>query len=213
MASVPGGQQQGRRRFRSDPACYRLQARLRAPRPRTSRTQHPCGLRRPHCAEQGGCARDSAPAGPDTHTFPVPWPFEVRRAHLPGGRGQLGSAHGRGGSSGVSSFAGAPRRGLGGPGMVLRHQARHNGDSLALISSRPPTHRLGAARWSSLRTAKGGRGRRPIKPAGCRGYGPGHPRRTPGPLTAGCPRWGWPPGLPLGPGSPAAPGLRASRSG
>jgi hypothetical protein len=45
-------------------------------RPRTSRTQHSCGLWRPSPAGPGGCAGDSAPAGPDTHPFPTPWPFE-----------------------------------------------------------------------------------------------------------------------------------------
>jgi hypothetical protein len=39
------------------------------------------------------------------------------------------------------------------------------------------------------------------------------PGRTGGPLTSVCHRCGWPPGLPLGLGSPAAPWLRASRSG
>jgi hypothetical protein len=38
--------------------------------PRTSRTQHACGLRRPRSAEQGGCAEEQAPAGPDTCSFP-----------------------------------------------------------------------------------------------------------------------------------------------
>src|SRR5205823_3716462 len=48
----------------------------------------------------GGCAGEQAPAGPDTHSCPRPWPFKKRRAHLPQGRGQLGKAHGWGGSSG-----------------------------------------------------------------------------------------------------------------
>src|SRR5262245_25606014 len=38
---------------------------------------------------------------------PGPVAIQERRAHLLGRRGQLGSAHGRGGSSGVSSFWGA----------------------------------------------------------------------------------------------------------
>jgi len=58
-----------------------------------------------------------------------------------------------------------------------------------------------------------GRGRRPIKASGCRGCGRGHPPRALGPLTMGCHRCGWPRGLPLGLGSPAAPWLSASRSG
>src|SRR5262249_57390414 len=81
----------------------------------TSRTQHSCRLWRPRSAEQGGCARNGVPAGPDTRSFPAPWPFKVRRAHLLGRGGQLGTAHGRGGSSGVSSLPGALRRGAGGP--------------------------------------------------------------------------------------------------
>ena len=52
---------------------------------------------------------------------------------------------------------------------------------------------------------EGGRGRRPIKRAGYRSYGPGHPGRTRSPLTGGCHRWGWLHRLPLGLGSPAAP--------
>src|SRR5262249_56251258 len=73
----------------------------------TSRTQHSCRLWRPRSAEQGGCARNGVPAGPDTRSFPAPWPFKVRRAHLPWRRrGQLGTAHGRGGASGGFSFAG-----------------------------------------------------------------------------------------------------------
>jgi hypothetical protein len=68
--------------------------------PRTSRTQHSCGLRRPRPAGPGGCAGEQAPAGPDSRPFPVPWPVKKRRARLREGRGQFGQAHGRGGSSG-----------------------------------------------------------------------------------------------------------------
>jgi hypothetical protein len=103
------------------------------PRPRTSRTQHSCGLRRPHSAEQGGCARNSVPAGPATRSFPAPWPFEVRRAHLLQGRGQLGSAHGRGGSSGDSPFSGALRRGSGGPWDGASAPSPFSWDSRVLI--------------------------------------------------------------------------------
>jgi len=83
---------------------YHGQTRLRSLGLRTSRTQHSCGLRRPRSAEQGGCAGDSAPAGPDTYTFPAPWPFEVSSGSPPEGGVQFGRAHGRGGSSGDSSF-------------------------------------------------------------------------------------------------------------
>ncbi len=143
----------------------------------TSRTQHSCRLWRPRSAELGGCAGEQAPVGPDTRSFPVPWPVEERRAHLRQGRGQLGSAHGRGGSSGVSSSVGAAlRQGSGGPGMVLWHQARNPGDSFRLISSGPPTHRRSAARYWHRGQKKSGRGRRPIKASGCRGCGQGHTR-------------------------------------
>jgi len=46
---------------------------------------------------------------------------------------------------------------------------------------RPPTPRRSVARWTTT-DDEGGRGRRPIKRSGCRGCGPGHPRRTRGPL-------------------------------
>jgi hypothetical protein len=145
------------------------------PRPWTSRTQHTCGLRRPRSAEQGGCARDQALAGPDTRSCPVPWPFEVRQAHLHQRRVPLGSAHGWGGSSGDCSSSWL--RSGGGRvdfGRVLRHRARFNGDSFALISYRPPTHPRTAAR--PPRAVKFGNGRRPIQASGCRGYGQGHAR-------------------------------------
>src|SRR5205823_4915881 len=78
---------------------YRMRTRLLAPRPRTSRTQHSCGLRRPRSAERGGCAGSGVPAGPDTRSFPAPWPFKSGGL-VSQGRGQLGKAHGWGGSSG-----------------------------------------------------------------------------------------------------------------
>jgi hypothetical protein len=55
---------------------YHRQTRLRSVGLKASRIQHSCGLRRPRSAEQGGCAGDSVPAGPDTYTFPAPWPFK-----------------------------------------------------------------------------------------------------------------------------------------
>jgi hypothetical protein len=76
---------------------------------------------------------------------------------------------------------------------------------------RPPTRLRGVARWTTT-DGRSGHGRRPIKATGYRGCGPGRPRRTRGPLTAGCRPWGWPRRLPLGLGSPAAPWLSASRS-
>ena len=144
--------------------------------PRTSRTQHSCGLRRPGPAGPGGCAGEPAPAGPDTPSFPGPWPFKKRRAHPPQGGGQLGRAHGWGGSSGDGLLLrGAARRGSGGLGMVLRHQARTHGGSVPLTSFRPPTHRRAAAP-ASHRSQEVGRGRRPIQASGCRGCGRGPTR-------------------------------------
>ena len=181
-------------------------------RPRTNRTQPTCGLRRPRSAEQGGCARSSVLAGPDTHRFPAPWPFKVRRAHLPEGEGpvRLGSRTGRV----VRRFLllrSAPA-GVGGTrgwcfGTKPVYLRQRHADLV-----RPPTHRRGAARWWATADGQGGHGRRPIKASGCRGCGPGHPQRTRGPVTMGCHRWGWPRWLPLGLGSPAAPWLNVLRS-
>src|SRR5262249_37081051 len=42
---------------------------------------------------------DNAPAGPDTYTFPAPWPFKVSSGSPPERGVQFGRAHGRGGSS------------------------------------------------------------------------------------------------------------------
>jgi hypothetical protein len=146
-------------------------------RPWTSRTQHSCGLRRPRPAEQGGCAGGGAPAGPDAQSFPGPWPFEVRRAHLREGRVQLGSAHGRGGPSGVSSLVVAVRRGSGGlwggASAPSPQQVRQLRADLAWSPDPPPGR--GLVRRTTAVWSESGRGRRPIKAAGCRGYGRGHP--------------------------------------
>jgi hypothetical protein len=69
----PGLWLRRRRRTTGDPAVYREQALAH----KASRTQRPCGLRRPRSEEQGGCAGVGAPAGPDTYPFPAPWPFEL----------------------------------------------------------------------------------------------------------------------------------------
>lgn len=182
-------------------------------RPRTSRTQHSCGLRRPRSAEQGGCARDNAPAGPDTHSFPAPWPFKFATGSLLERSVQLGRAHGRGGSSGdCSCLRAALRRGSGGPWAGASAPSPLPWDSFTLS---PFVPRPTSAAWPirAPRCERSGHGRRPIKASGCRGCGPGHPKRTRGPVTIGCHRWGWPPRLPLGSGSPAAPCFSASRSG
>src|SRR5438067_1140923 len=98
MATPPGGSGGGRR-----------------PRPSTTRLDiqgwrspfdepHPRRRRTP-AAPLRGAGRlcwGRAPAGPDTHSCPTPWPVEIRRAHPPRRGGQLGSAHGWAGSSGQS---------------------------------------------------------------------------------------------------------------
>jgi hypothetical protein len=184
-------------------------------RPTTSRTPHSCGLRRPSPARPGGCAGEQAPAGPDPHSFPAPWPFKERRAHLPQGRGPFGTAHGRGGSSGVSSsFGAAARRGSGGPrdgaSAPSPYSVRQLHADLVLSPDPPPGRR---PRTDHRGQGSNRRGRRPTKASGGRGCGPGHAGRTRGPVTSVCRRCGWPRRLPFGRGSPAAPGLRAARSG
>ena len=131
---------------------------------------------------------------------------------------QLGRAHGRGGSSGVRScFSGG---GLVGVGRTLGwclgdlasspYYLRQPRADLVLSPDPPP----GRRRVVDHRSCEvSGHDRRPIEAAGCRGYGPGHPQRTRGPVTGGCPRWGWPRRLPLGVGSPAVPWLSVSQIG
>jgi hypothetical protein len=171
----PGSQQRRRRSSVGDPAVSIQGGRDSWPQgPKTSRTQHACGLRRPRSAEQGGCAGEQAPAGPDTRSFPASRPVEKRRAHLRQGRGQLGKARDGGGSSGDCSFLGP--RSEGGRvdvGMAPRRQARTTGDGLAPISLRPPTC-LRAAAGPPRTIKKSGRGRRPFQASGCRGYDQGH---------------------------------------
>jgi hypothetical protein len=88
----PGVRQRGRGHNLGDPAWISAAGATPGPLgPRTSRTQHPCGLRRPRSAEQGGCAGSSVPAGPDTRSFPAAWPFDKRRGHLREGR-RLGAS-------------------------------------------------------------------------------------------------------------------------
>ena len=131
---------------------------------------------------------------------------------------QLGRAHGRGGSSGVRScFSGG---GLVGVGRTLGwclgdlasspYYLRQPRADLVL-SPDPPAGRRRVVDHRSCEVS--GHDRRPIEAAGCRGYGPGHPQRTRGPVTGGCPRWGWPRRLPLGVGSPAVPWLSVSQIG
>ena len=181
---------------------------------RTSRTQHSCGLRRPSPVGPRGGAGHCAPAGPDTHSFPGPWPFESASGSLPEGSVPLGRAHGRGGSSGDSSLCSGRRSGGGRAdfGRVLRHRARYLGTASADPVSIPrPTSGAWPVQAPRFRSK---RARPTSHPSGrLPGLRPRTPDRTHGPVTTGGHRCGWPPGLPLGVGSPAVPGLSASRNG
>jgi hypothetical protein len=156
-------------------------------------------------ADSGGPAPQNRAAVPGTVSRPVPILVRSRlRGHSKyggltsaSGRGQFGTAHGRGGSSGVSSFFRGAAAGVGwtlrwcfGTKPVITETASAD---LAC----PPTHRRGVARYTT--DGRSGSGRRPIQATGCRGCGPGHPRRTRGPLTAGCHRQGLTPSAPVRP--------------
>jgi hypothetical protein len=156
---------------------YREQASAPDPAgPTTSRTQHSCGLRRPNPAGSGGCVRVRALAGPDTYSFPAPWPFEVAAGSLPGGGVPFGRAHGRGGSSGDASWSGAALwRGSGGLWDVASAASPLPWDSVTLS---PLVPRPTPAAPRVVHTAvprRSGHGRRPIQASGCRGCGRGHP--------------------------------------
>ena len=202
----PRSRQRRRRPSVGDPACLSRAGAAPGPGPGTSRTQHAGGLRRPPSSERGGCAGGEVPAGPDTRSFPGPRPFGKRQAHLRQGRGQLGKARGRGGSSGDCCSSG-PRFGGGreDSGMAPRRQARTTGDGLAPISFRPPTRPRTAARsWTAAVTKAGAAG----VPSNRRAAGAAAedmPGRARGPVTIACHRCGWPQGRPFGVGSPAAP--------
>ena len=154
--------------------------------PQASDEPHPTLMRTP-AALLRRARRLCQAAGPGRSRYAfVPGVVAIRSsAGSPPARGRvpLSSAHGRGGSSGVASCAG--RRGGGrvdlgwcfGIKPVFLETA-----SADLVG--PPTHRRGVARCTTA-DGKGGSGRRPIKAAGCRGYGPGHPRRTRDPVTGG----------------------------
>jgi hypothetical protein len=102
-------------------------------------------------ADSGGPAPQGQAAVPGAVSRPVP--ILIRsRPRGPSKTGGLISSgerpvrHGSRAGRVVRRFllvGAAARRGSGGLGMVLRHQARTHGDSLALISFRPPAHRLG----------------------------------------------------------------------
>ena len=173
---------------------------------KTSRTQHSCGLWRPGPARPGGCAGVSALVGPDTHSFPAPWPFEERRAHLPGeGPVRPGSRSGRvvrrlllysrgGAPVGVGWILG----GCFGTEPVFWGQLRAE-------PVHPPTHLRSVVQAPRIKSKRA----RPASHQSGRlpGLRPRTPDRTRGPLTTGCHRCGWPRRLPLGVGSPAVPWL------
>ena len=119
----------------------------------------------------------------------VPGPVAIRRSTGSPRRSEgpvwLGSRAGR--VVGRFLLRGAPRRGSGGPWDDASASSPFTLRQPRLISLVPrPT----AAAWPGTprRTDEGGRGRRPLQATGCRGCGPGHPRRTRGPLTMGCHR-------------------------
>ena len=74
-------------------------------------------------ADSGGPAPQSraavpgngVPAGPDTRSFPAPWPFKVRRAHLRKRKGPVWHGSQAGRVVGRFLLRGALRRGSGGP--------------------------------------------------------------------------------------------------
>ena len=148
-----------------------------APGPKAADEPHPTLMRTPAARprEVGRLCRGQRP-GRSRYAF-VPDAVAIRRStgSLPQGRVQLGRAHGRGGSSGDSSFSWALRRGSGGFWESASALNPLTLGQLRLIPFNPPTHLRGAARTDTADQKVSGRGRRPIKAAGCRGCGRGHP--------------------------------------
>ena len=141
---------------------------------------------------------NDAPAGPDTHSFPRPRPFEKRRAHLPEGRGQLGRASRPGRVVGrwLLPSGAAARRGSGGlwdgasaPSPLSLRQPRAD----LVLSPDPPPRRGRSA-------ANGKKRARPASHPTVRL--PGLLPRTylsglDGPLTTACHRTGLAPSAPV----------------
>jgi hypothetical protein len=170
-------------------------------------------------ADSGGPVPQNRAAVPGTTPWPVPILVRSRlRGHSkaagspsPGkGPVRLGSRSGRV----VRRFLllRGPAVGAGGPGRVLRHPARllETASRGSRWVPRPPS-----AAWPTgpLRTGKAGAAGVPSKRQDAAAAAQDIPERTRGPVTVVCHRKGWPPGLPLGLGSPAAPWLSASQSG
>jgi hypothetical protein len=203
LTSAPGLWQ----RCWGSPAATRLGYRGRASAPKTSRTQHPCGLRRPRSAERGGCAGGQCP-GRSRYSC-VPGSVAIRRC--------VGLALQRecpvrpGSRSGrvvrrLLVLGAAPRRGSGGlrdgasaPSPFTLGQLR--ADPVAIPRPNPAARPVAAPRIGRKTDTAGVPSKRPAA-----GAWP----RTPAsdsavPVTTGCHRSGWPRRLPLGVGSPAVP--------
>jgi hypothetical protein len=131
-------------------------------------------------ASQGRAAvpGNKPPAGPDTHSFPAPWPFNSGGLSSSRERPvRQGSRAGRIVRRYSSSLGAAVWRGSGGPwggaSAPSPDSVRQLHADLVLSPDPPPGRRpmTGHRGQGSNR-----RGRRPIKASGCRDYGPGHTR-------------------------------------
>lgn len=177
------------------------------PRPRDE--PHPTLMRTPATPlrRAGRLCREACP-GRSRYSF-VPGSVAIRRSTGSPPQAEGSSLARLTGGAGRRAFPpppGAPRRGSGGPWDGASAPSPFYLGQRHADPVRPPTHRRGAARCT---TADGncGSGRRPIKATGCRGCGPGRPRRTRGPVTAGCHHQGLAPSAPVRPrlaGRPAA---------
>ena len=151
---------------------------------------------------------NQAPAGPDTHSCPMPWPVEKTAGSSPPRERPVrqGFTAGAGRRAIPPSFVG---RGPEGVGRTLGWRQGAKPVLLETASRRsrlvprpapgprpgrvaPRTERAGAAGVPSNRRAAGVAAK-------------DIPERTRGPMTSVCHRCGWPQGRPFGVGSPAAP--------
>jgi hypothetical protein len=197
---------------RGDPTCDRQQTRRRAPMAKDE--PHPTVMRTPAApprkARRRG--RERSPGRSRSSFVPRPVASQGAAGSLPRREGPVrhGSRRGPvvrrflllrgGGPAGV----GRTWDGASAPSPYARRPRRAD-----LASSPQPTAGPRPGRWTTAVHREVGRGRRPIKAAGCRGDDRGHPVRTRGPRTARGHRGGWPHRLPFGFGSPAAPWLNA----
>ena len=130
---------------------------------------HPTLMRTPAAALRGArrLCQASRLAGPDTHSFPTPWPFEVRRACLQEASRWAGLT---GGAVARQSLLGRCDGGRVDFGTMLRLRSRYLGQ-LRLNPFKLPRPTLAALQCFN------GHGRRPIKAPGCQSC-QGHPHRT-----------------------------------